>query len=507
MKVETFFQKIGELVDAPGAVARIRELVLAWAVRGKLCHADVVPWRETSLGDVITLISGQHLLADEHNTDGRGIPYLTGPSDFSEKHPIATRWTEQPKVTAEPGDILITVKGAGVGKTNVLIDQTTAISRQLMAIRVTGADPDFVHIVVKLAAEHFQEAMTGIAIPGIGREDVLSLKLVLPPLAEQKRIVAKVDELMALCDRLEAQLQERETRQAALARAALARFADAPTPANLKLLFHDSFTITPADLRKTILTLAVQGHLVPQDPTDEPSETLLDRIEKQKRRLHESDALRATKPCRELSPEEAPHAIPDSWAWTMLGEVTDIGTGSTPSRTQPAYWSDGSIPWVTSGSTSCRIISSGDEFVTPAGVKAHRLRLYPAGTLLVALYGQGKTRGQVAVLGISATINQACAAICPLEGLPSMQGYLQLLLEKQYDEVRMLAAGGAQPNLNVQKIKELLVPLPPLAEQRRIVAKVDQLMALVDQWEAQLAAARTTADRLLSALVAELTAA
>jgi type I restriction enzyme S subunit len=124
----------------------------------------------------------------------------------------------------------------------------------------------------------------------------------------------------------------------------------------------------------------------------------------------------------------------------------------------------------------------------------------------VALYGQGKTRGQVAVLEISATINQACAAICPIDGLPSIQSYLRLLLEKQYDEVRMLAAGGAQPNLNVQKIKELLVPLPPLAEQRRIVAKVDQLMALVDQWESQLAATRTTADHLLSALVSELTA-
>ena len=91
----------------------------------------------------------------------------------------------------------------------------------------------------------------------------------LPPLAEQKRIVAKVDELMALCDRLEAQQQERETRHAALARASLARFADAPTPANLKFLFHKSYAIPPADLRKSILTLAVQGKLVPQDPNDE----------------------------------------------------------------------------------------------------------------------------------------------------------------------------------------------------------------------------------------------
>jgi type I restriction enzyme S subunit len=371
-----------------------------------------------------------------------------------------------------------------------------------------GILTDYLAINLRINAANgvLKNYFTGATIRHFTGRSLSEYSIPLPPLAEQKRIVAKVDELMALCDRLEAQLQERDTRQAALARAALARFADAPIPANLEILFHDSFTTTPADLRKTILTLAVQGHLVPQDPNDEPGETLLARIEKQKRRLHESDALRATKPCRKFTPEEVPHAIPDSWVWTMLGEVTDIGTGSTPSRTQPAYWSDGSIPWVTSGSTSNRVISSGDEFVTPAAVKAHRLRLYPAGTLLVALYGQGKTRGQVAVLEISATINQACAAICPIDGLPSIQSYLRLLLEKQYDEVRMLAAGGAQPNLNVQKIKELLVPLPPLAEQRRIVAKVDQLMALVDQWESQLAATRTTADHLLSALVSELTA-
>ena len=118
----------------------------------------------------------------------------------------------------------------------------------------------------------------GGAQPFIALKDAISLPIVLPPLAEQKRIVAKVDELMALCDRLEAQQQERETRHAALARASLARFADAPTPANLHFLFHPSYTIPPADLRKSILTLAVQGKLVPQDPNDEPAEELVARI-------------------------------------------------------------------------------------------------------------------------------------------------------------------------------------------------------------------------------------
>jgi type I restriction enzyme S subunit len=188
----------------PISPSDLRKSILIFAVQGKL--APSVENKHVVLGEVIELISGQHLLAHEHNEEGKGIPYLTGPSDFGPKHPVPTRWSETPKVVAEPGDILVTVKGSGVGKTNKLVTEKTAISRQLMAVRVTGADPDFVHLVLMNAADHFQESMTGIAIPGIGRKDVLELEAELPPLAEQRRIVAKVEHLMTLVDALETKL-------------------------------------------------------------------------------------------------------------------------------------------------------------------------------------------------------------------------------------------------------------------------------------------------------------
>ncbi len=332
------------------------------------------------------------------------------------------------------------------------------------------------------------------------------LSLPIPPAPEQRRIVAKVDELMALCDRLEAHQQERETRQAELARASLARFADAPTPANLNFLFHKSYDVGPADLRKSILSLAVQGKLAPQDPQDEPASQLLDHISEQRARLLSIGSLKSAKASRVFTADEAPHLIPDSWAWAMLGEITDIGTGSTPSRSQPAFWTNGTIPWVTSGSTSQSPIRDGDEFVTPEAVRAHRLRIYPVGTLLIALYGQGKIRGQVAALEVPAAINQACAAVCPLDGIPPMQDYLMLVLVKQYEEMRLQSAGGAQPNLNVHKIKEVFIPLPPLAEQRRIVAKVGELMTLVDQLDTHISVSRQVGVKLLEAVVAELVA-
>jgi type I restriction enzyme S subunit len=143
---------------------------------------------------VCQLISGQHIDAKDYNSVSRGIGYLTGPSDFGPLNPVITKWTEFPKITAKRGDVLITVKGSGCGKINLLDEDEVAISRQLMAVRVTGAEPRFVHAILSSTFDHFQSLSTGAAIPGISREQVLGLSIPLPPLAEQQRIVGLLDE-------------------------------------------------------------------------------------------------------------------------------------------------------------------------------------------------------------------------------------------------------------------------------------------------------------------------
>jgi type I restriction enzyme S subunit len=504
MTLDTFFEKFDLFADAPDAVAKMRELVLEWAATGKLCHDESVEWRDGVLGDMIELISGQHLLAHEHNAVGRGIPYLTGPSDFGEKNPIPTRWTEQPKVTAKPGDILITVKGSGVGKTNVLVDQPTAISRQLMAIRVTGADPEFVHVVLKRAAEHFQSAKTGIAIPGIGRREVLGLKVVLPPLAEQKRIVAKVDELMALCDRLEAQQQEREEQASQLARASLARFADAPTPANLEFLFHSSFIIPPSSLRKSILTLAVQGKLVPQDPNDEPAEKLFAKLEREQRRFADAHKFRSPvgAPVEETT---APFAIPSSWKWCRLSSLFNAVTDGDH---LPPPKSDDGVAFLTIGNiTTGTLDFEGCRFVPDSYYRSLAdFRRPIRGDILYTVVGATYGRPALVESDRPFCVQRHIAILKPPQSVEVR--FLMAVLQSPlaYDQASASTTGTAQPTIPLGSLRNFAAPLPPLAEQRRIVAKVEQLMALVDALETQLAASRATAANLLSALVAELTA-
>lgn len=152
-------------------------------------------WRLESLGQVCELISGQHIEAKDYNESGRGVPYLTGPSDFGDRSPLITKWTEFPKRMASPGDILITVKGSGVGKINYL-DQEVAISRQLMAIRPHGINTEFLYAFLSTHFDHFQSRSTGAAIPGIAREDVLSLKCPVPPPSEQQRIMVTINEAL-----------------------------------------------------------------------------------------------------------------------------------------------------------------------------------------------------------------------------------------------------------------------------------------------------------------------
>jgi type I restriction enzyme S subunit len=373
VKLETFFEKFDQFADAPDAVAKMRELVLNLAVQGRLVEQDSADEdvqlllarndetrRVTAKSDRRADDENQPLLSGDDRWDipeswswrafadlvlfvdyrgktpaklSDGIRLLTAknvrkgeinlaPEEFlSEKEYHAWMTRGFPKA----GDVLFTTEAPMGNAAVVKLTDRFALAQRVICFQSYGAvDSSF--LVLQILSTQFQAILdkngTGVTAKGIKASKLKQLPIALPPLAEQKRIVAKVDELMALCDRLEAQQQERQTRHAALARASLARFADAPTPANLHFLFHPSYAISPADLRKSILTLAVQGKLVPQDPNDEPAASLISQIAKEKRRLVAARIIREKDEVAPIADDELPFEVPYGWEWTRLSSIT-----------------------------------------------------------------------------------------------------------------------------------------------------------------------------------------
>ena len=166
-------------------------------------------WPVLKLEKLAAVISGQHILAGEYNSERRGIGYLTGPSDFGNASPIVSKWTEYPKRTAIRGDILITVKGSGVGSLNIMVEDELAISRQLMAIRTKPDLREFIYLNLEASYQHFQGLANGAAIPGISRSDVLDFELAMPKSSELPSLLNRLRNLRANSDRLAQRYSDR----------------------------------------------------------------------------------------------------------------------------------------------------------------------------------------------------------------------------------------------------------------------------------------------------------
>jgi type I restriction enzyme S subunit len=231
-------------------------------------------------------------------------------------------------------------------------------------------------------------------------------------------------------------------------------------------------------LRQKILDLAIHGKLVPQDPNDEPASVLLERIKAEKERLIKEGKIKRTKRSKAACDKpHYPYQLPKGWVWCKLEDIASIGTGATPLTKCKEYYLNGNIPWVNSSSTKDSVIETPSNYITSRAIQDTNCVVYPKGTLIVAMYGEGKTRGQVSELGIEAATNQACAAICPFE--KEFKNYLKLFFESNYLRLRALAEGGTQPNLNLGKISNYEIPLPPLEEQCRIFTKIKHWISLV----------------------------
>jgi type I restriction enzyme S subunit len=338
----------------------------------------------------------------------------------------------------------------------------------------------------------------GLVMGHINRGPFLAFPVPIPPLAEQKRIVAKVDELMALCDRLEAQLQERDARSADLAKAALARFSEAPTVENLEYLFHQSYAVTAADFRRSILSLAVQGILVPQDPSDVPADALLEAIQREKLALAKRGLLKRAEPV-ELEPDSA---LPAGWTLATLAgiciSVTD-GDHLPPPKAEKGvpFLVIGDVRWGGIDFESCRYVERA------YFNKLDWIRKPIPGDVLYTLVGSFGIPVPVET-DRPFCVQRHIGILRPSEHVDRRYLAFALASDSVLQQVTAIATGTAQKTIPLAGLRKVKIPVPPLAEQRRIVAKVEELMALVDQLEAQVAASEEAGTKLLDALVAEL---
>lgn len=370
------------------------------------------------------------------------------------------------------GDVLVSMTRPNLNAVALVPEQLDGAigSTGFHVLRSRWLRPEFLLRLVQ--SQRFVDEMSalvqGALYPAVRPKDIAAFTFAFETPAQQTRIVAKLEELLT---DLDAGVGELKAAQKKL-----------------------------AQYRQSLLKAAVEGALTAEwRAKNMPSETgaqLLQRILTERRARWEAKQLAKfaeqgktpPKDWQKKYPEPVQPdatnlpALPEGWAWATIDQLAAIGTGVTPLKSKSQYYVGGNIPWVTSGALNNEMVTEAIEYVTPLALTECRLELYPAGSLLVAMYGEGKTRGKCSELAIPATINQAIAALV-LEGeATTFKPYVKSFLLKSYDDMRNQASGGVQPNLNLQIVRSIAIPIPPLDEQRAITNTLSaQLEAAKDQ--------------------------
>ena len=336
----------------------------------------------------------------------------------------------------QPYDIIVSCAGT-IGETYVLPQnsQEGIINQALMLIRLYSREIEQFYLLYFdfiLKEEAYKESK-GTAIKNIPPFDVLKgFHIPLPPISEQQRILKEIEHWFSLIDVIES---GKEDLQATIKQA-----------------------------KSKILDLAIHGKLVPQDPNDEPASELLKRINP-----------KAEVTCDNGHYPNIPFDIPRNWIWVELGKIGRWQSGSTPNRLNKAYYG-GNIPWLKTGDLNDGYITHIPEYITEKALNETSVKLNPIGSVLIAMYGA--TIGKIGILTFAATTNQACCACDVFEGIE--KEYLFYFLLSHKEEFIKLGGGGAQPNISKEKIVSTYIPLPPNAEQIRIIKTIHQLFDQLD---------------------------
>jgi len=440
-----------------------------WAIFSLLDIAPLVPTGVPNFTGEVEYYSTGSVQEDGLSSEGRYT--------FESRPSRANRWTK-------PGDVL-QARMQGTSKP-LLVNAIIADKLFSTGFIQLRPDPRFCnpgflrhYIASKVFLDDRDSLATGSTQIALTDAGVRKLEIPLAPLNEQRRIAAKLDILLGKVYECQKRLAKismilKRFRQSVLAAACSGR------------LTSDWREKKPTVEQAINLIRRIMDERLMRAKNSREKEKIINLYEESKRRSVQNDVKQD---------------LPVTWSFCEVNELGDVCNGSTPSRKHPEYWGGG-IPWISSGEIQNNIIKETRETIGKEGYKNSSVRMLPVGTVLLAMIGEGKTRGQTAILDLEATINQNIAAIIISHGLISSK-YLWYWFQCQYEFTREIGGGSGPQALNCQRVRELSLNLPPIEEQQEIVRRVEEMFKLADVAEKRVGIATSRTEKLTQAILAK----
>lgn len=566
------------LVQSPGGVDKLRQLILQMAVQGKLVPQDPndepasvllekikkekeqlikkgkikkakplppisyeeIPYpiptgwewvRLVYLCEIITKGSSPKWQGVNYAKREEGILFITSENvgnfklllQNKEKYVEKKFQTIEPRSILRTSDILMNIVGASIGRAALFnLNVEANINQAVCLIRLIGNDiflynryllyffnnPSCINLMFRKQVDN--------ARANLSMGNISAFPVPFPPFAEQKRIVEKVDSLMALCDQLEAKQNEGEKVRVNLNTASLSRLTGSLDPDQFRDNWQDvadrfnTLYTQPGNvsqLKKAILQLAVMGKLVPQDPNDEPASVLLEKIKKEKQKLIKEKKIKEQESLLPITSDEIPYPLPKGWEWIKIDEVCEyIQRGKSPKYVEKSavpVISQKCIQWDGFNIERARFID------TETLHKYNSNRFIRTGDLLWNSTGTG-TLGRINVFSKNEVVYDKIVAdshVTVLRPLFISSKFIYIFIRSPIvqNNIDLISSGSTkQKELSTSAVRNHLISIPPLAEQKRIVEKVDHFMAICDKLETGLSSARETVSALFDALLNQL---
>ena len=451
-------------------------------------------WEKTTLGEISIVKMGQSPNGKSYNKEKEGYLLIGGASDLGNIYPSPKQYTNEATKLSKTNDIIICIR-ATIGRLN-LSDKVYCLGRGVAGIEVNAnVEAKFIWYSLMNSEAYLLKNSTGTTFQQVSSPTLKKLPIVYPASKEtQQAIVNKIESLFDEIDegigRLKTAAQQIQQYRQSL----------------LKNAFNGE--LTKEWRSKHADALPSENELLAQIQTTREQHHAQQLADWQTAVSQwEQNGKEGKKPSKPKAPTQAVKfednfaGLPSGWGAIKINQVAEIFTGATPLKSNANYYENGSIPWVTSGSLNNEFVDSADSFVTDLALKETNLKLLPKHTLLVAMYGEGKTRGKCSELLIEATTNQAIAGIVLNEKYPISRKFLKFYMFKNYADIRRQSSGGVQPNLNLSLVGNIIFPLPCLAEQTQIVAILETKLTACDQLAAELAKQLKQAELLKQAVL------